>query len=231
MKSLLLPVTALFVLQSAGWADPPAANETAAWHLAPGGMPIAAADKPWSVVGAWSAIQTTWRGTLTLLPDGSVVNAENKPDGQWVLTAEQGQVHLIIRWRKWPADDLALVNANEFYGTDGRSELRLRRQPAPLAPRGGQAAGEAVEFHSWHQGEPAVKLIRRDEGFCALTSVSGQFEGSGELVEVYLADDGYWYLGGRSQQQDVAAECIVIRFHDKGAAAPAASEDAVMPVK
>ena len=57
-----------------------------------------------------------------------------------------------------------------------------------------------------------MKLLRADEGFCALTSVTGHFAGSGEVVKVYVAEDGYWYLAGRSMQDDVAAECIVIRY-------------------
>ena len=232
MRSLFLPVIALLALPNAGLADPPAAaNEVAARSLAPGGMPIAAADKPWSVVGAWSAIHTVWKGTITLLSNGEVLNPENKPDGQWVLTAEQGQLHLILRWRKSPADDLSMVNANEFYGTDGRSEFRLHREPTPAMQTGGQDLGGAVEFHSWHQGEPAVKLIRRDEGFCALTSVTGHFAGSGELVEVYLAEDDYWYLGGRSQQNDVAAGCIVVRYRSKENTRPGGSDETVVPLK
>src|SRR5690606_25714208 len=34
-------------------------------------------------------------------------------------------------------------------------------------------------FHWWKEGEPPVKMIHKDEGFCYLTSVSGGFVGGG----------------------------------------------------
>lgn len=71
--------------------------------------------------------------------------------------------------------------------------------------------GGGVEFRQWHQGEPPVKLIRKEEGFCALTGVGGGFAGSGEQAHVYIGDDGYWYLGGKSMQEGVSAECIIVR--------------------
>ena len=73
-------------------------------------------------------------------------------------------------------------------------------------------APNEVEFRSWHQGEPPVKLIRKEEGFCALTGVGGGFAGVGEEVHVYIGDDGYWYLGGKSMQAGVSAECVIMRF-------------------
>ena len=81
-----------------------------------------------------------------------------------------------------------------------------------------------VEFRTWAQGEAPIKLIRQDEGFCALTSVTGHFEGGGEQVRVYLDADGYWYLGGKSAQQSVSAQCIIVHFRE----APAAPEVRVL---
>ena len=78
--------------------------------------------------------------------------------------------------------------------------------PAPVPP------AQSVEFHHWKQGDEPLKLIRKEEGFCALTSVTGNFEGAGEIVRVYIEEDGYWYLGGTFHQQDVAADCIVVRY-------------------
>ncbi len=73
------------------------------------------------------------------------------------------------------------------------------------------AAGGA-EFRHWHQGEPPIKLIRKEEGFCALTGVGGGFQGGGEEAHVYIGDDGYWYLGGKSMQKGVSADCVVVRY-------------------
>ncbi len=203
LRSLLV-VLALTtcVLTSPARADDPVAK-----------MPPAMADKPWSVAGPWYFMHSLWAGPLTLAPDGSILGGGDRLQGRWLLTAQQDQVHLIIRWRDWASVDLAMVKPDEFYGKDGQSELRLRRQPPVLLSDDGQKTPAApVEVHVWHQGEPPVKLIRRDEGFCALTSVTGFFRGGGESVKVYVAEDGYWYLGGTSQQDSVAAECIVVRF-------------------
>ena len=76
-----------------------------------------------------------------------------------------------------------------------------------------------------------VKLIRQDEGFCALTSVTGHFAGDGEQVKVYVAEDGYWYLGGHSRQHDVATECIVVRYRSKGNTRPGVSDEAAASLK
>jgi hypothetical protein len=62
----------------------------------------------------------------------------------------------------------------------------------------------------WQQGQPPVKMIHSGQGFAILTLVTGKFEGGGEHVRVYVADDGYWYLGGDSMQKGVAAEAICV---------------------
>jgi hypothetical protein len=69
------------------------------------------------------------------------------------------------------------------------------------------------EFQTWHQGEPPVRLIHHEDGFCALTRITGHFQGGGERVQVYIGPDGYWYLGGNSMQEGVSAQCIVVRYH------------------
>ena len=84
-----------------------------------------------------------------------------------------------------------------------------------------QTLPQSVEFHHWKQGDEPLKLIRKEEGFCALTSVTGHFQGGGEVVQVYVGDDGFWYLGGASQQDDVAADCIVVRYPVSAAMAAA----------
>ena len=79
-------------------------------------------------------------------------------------------------------------------------------------PAAAMASGWNVEFRHWEQGQPALKLIRKEEGVCALTGVTGHFQGSGEQVRVYVGDDGYWYLGGTSHQEGVAADCVIVHF-------------------
>ena len=60
MKALLLCLVGLFAYRAAAQVDTPAPDTFASWSLAPGGRRIAAADKPWSVVGPWVFIHTNW---------------------------------------------------------------------------------------------------------------------------------------------------------------------------
>jgi hypothetical protein len=71
-----------------------------------------------------------------------------------------------------------------------------------------QPGGLAIR--EWKQGEPSLRLIEADKGVCALLSVSGHFQGGGEWAGLWIGADNYWYLGGRSAQQDVSASCVVI---------------------
>jgi hypothetical protein len=64
--------------------------------------------------------------------------------------------------------------------------------------------------YRWVQGQPPVKLGHFNQGFAVLTHVSGDFEGGGEPVWVGVKEDGYWYLGGKSQQGGIAAEAIFV---------------------
>lgn len=89
-------------------------------------------------------------------------------------------------------------------------------RPQPRQPREPSVAKTihtpSVEIRSWHQGEAPIRLIRKDQGFCALSLVTGGFAGGGEIVKVWIGPDDYWYLGGQSQQEGVGAECIVVRY-------------------
>ncbi len=70
----------------------------------------------------------------------------------------------------------------------------------------------AVYFVTWNQGEDPVRLIKQTDGFCFLTKVTGHFQGDGESVRLWVDSDGYWYLGGDSQQAGVSAQCAVLRY-------------------
>ncbi len=88
--------------------------------------------------------------------------------------------------------------------------------PPPVDATAKTAPTARVEFCHWKQGDPPLRLIRQEEGFCALTAVSGRFEGAGEQARVYIGDDGYWYLGGQSNQEGVSADCMVVRLSTAG---------------
>lgn len=57
-------------------------------------------------------------------------------------------------------------------------------------------------------------MIAKEEGFCFLTEVGGHFAGGGESVRVYIGEDGYWYLHGKSAQA-VWAKAMSVQFSQK----------------
>ena len=102
---------------------------------------------------------------------------------------------------------LALAALASRQNTKARVRSERNWLAAPSKFPGGQA-----RFFSWQQGDPPVRLIKRDEGICFLTGVSGQFRGAGEAVALTIESDGYWYLGGHSQAAGVSAECVVLKY-------------------
>lgn len=61
------------------------------------------------------------------------------------------------------------------------------------------------------KNQQKVKLIHSKEGFCILSKVSGKFEGAGEETRVFIHEDGFWYLFGRTQQP-FGTQAISIKF-------------------
>ncbi|MEP6669208.1 MAG: hypothetical protein ABJF10_08650 [Chthoniobacter sp.] len=165
---------------------------------------------PWSILGEWTVSHPDWTGTMTLTADGTFSRTQDHDSGHWTLTALQDRVLLVLAWDHWPAETVTMITPDEFSG-----KVRGQAQEGEMTlhrVRGPAAGPAAYETRTWRQGEPPVRLIRKEEGFCALTSVTGSFQGGGEIVKVYVADDGFWYLGGESQQEGVAAECIIVRY-------------------
>ena len=207
--SLLIPLcllsAPLFLTPLPGQSEGPATTDAA-----PSAAPAPAA-APWSIVGAWACTHPDWTGTVQIAADGSFSNPDS--NGQWTLTGSRDRVILVLAWNGWPTETVTMISPDEFRGRvrgqGQEGEFTMRRIAAP-APAPAPAAA-AFETRRWEQGDAPIRLIRKEEGYCALTLVTGHFEGGGEMVRVYVADDGYWYLGGDSHQEGVAAECIVVR--------------------
>jgi hypothetical protein len=165
---------------------------------------------PWSAAGKWEATETdNWTDTITICPDGSFSRTQGDA-GRWTLTGLGDHIALVLAWDKWPAETVTMITPSEFRGKG--LEIHRVEPLAAKPPRAAKHRIGSVETETWRQGEPPLRLIREDEGFCALSLVTGHFQGGGELVKVYVGDDGYWYLGGHSRQQGVAAQCIVVRY-------------------
>ncbi|QRK08436.1 hypothetical protein JQX13_52460 [Archangium violaceum] len=58
--------------------------------------------------------------------------------------------------------------------------------------------------YSWYQGQLSTNMGTTSARSCALTFVSGRFQGGGEQISISQSD-GYWFLGGRSAQNSVQA--------------------------
>jgi hypothetical protein len=88
-----------------------------------------------------------------------------------------------------PADGTAEANGTEAAGA-----------------RLSTTAFDYSQEYTWDQGNIGdTTLAPADEGYCYLTGVSGQFEGSGEFVYVKISPGGSWVLGGESLQEGVSA--------------------------
>lgn len=73
----------------------------------------------------------------------------------------------------------------------------LTRKRQPIINSGKKLT---VVKHTWHNGEPLVKLAPVAEAFCFFTNVGGNLAGFGEDLGVAAGSDGNWYLGGTSAQ-------------------------------
>jgi len=204
----------LFLIPRPGRAEGLVAAATAV-DAAPSVAPAqsAQAAAPWSVVGAWACTHPDWTGTIQIAADGTFSNPDST--GHWTLTAVRDRVILVLAWDGWPTETVTMISPDRFQarvrGQGQEGEFTMQRIAAPEAA----PAPAAFDTRRWQQGDAAIRLIRKEEGFCALTMVTGSFQGAGEMARVYVGDDGYWYLGGDSQQEGVAAECIVVRYRGR----------------
>ena len=66
--------------------------------------------------------------------------------------------------------------------------------------------------------------MRREEGFCYLSGMTGHFAGAGEEVKVFISGDGWWYLSGKSGMDGVGATAMAIWLQQRGKPASEATE-------
>jgi thiol-disulfide isomerase/thioredoxin len=69
-----------------------------------------------------------------------------------------------------------------------------------------------ISSYEWKRGGKPVPMLKRDEGFCFLSRITGRFLGAGEQVTVGIGKDDRWFLRGNSGQDQLAATAIGIRF-------------------
>jgi hypothetical protein len=85
-----------------------------------------------------------------------------------------------------------------------KAELAGLKPDAPAVSTEPKASLPSLRFeykeYQWAFGEKPVKMIHKDEGFCFLAQVWGINSGNAEKGEVYIGEDGYWYLDGTTYQ-------------------------------
>lgn len=72
-------------------------------------------------------------------------------------------------------------------------------------------AARGYQTYQWKPGDKPVRMLSVREGFCYLSKMEGAFQAAGESVQVYIKD-GFWWLGGRSNQASVKVEAIAVRL-------------------
>ncbi len=68
-----------------------------------------------------------------------------------------------------------------------------------------------VREYEWKPGGAKLKMIHQDEGFCFISGMAGRYLGGSEGVSVSVAEDGYWYLSGTSQQSVMSGCALSVR--------------------
>ena len=122
------------------------------------------------------------------------MGGEFNGDGELVRVMQEGEQ------RDWEL--YTEVHADDHAWTFGEAGC--------ITPKGHAQPTDGMHPYTWNQGELPTRLIPADLGMCVLNAVHGEFLGHGEEVSIYESD-GWWVLGGRSQQEGVggAATCLM----------------------
>ena len=102
------------------------------------------------------------------------------------------------------------IGDDGFWYLDCRTGQDLWARAISVKPKGPRILSTDFREVSWKKGEPAVKVIREDEGMCFLSLIHGGMRDKGDYAGLRLGDDGCWYLGGTGRISAVKA--IVIRY-------------------
>jgi|GEM_PF-4294477 len=102
--------------------------------------PLFAKEAPpasWTPIGKWNAVHAGWKDTLSINADGTFSRQSNGGHGQWFVFWDGKQINLVLAWRRWGAEPLAMVNADKFFGSYSYGSFSLTRdsqnQPTPAA--------------------------------------------------------------------------------------------------
>ena len=124
-------------------------------------------------------------------PSGILIQGQ----GFCFLSGVQGKFH------GWADKVHVDVNKDNVWGVSGAGvefnvDVKARaysvetREPRPLSI--------GVNAYRWSPPSDGVRMLHKDEGLCVLTSFIGGLKADDHFVAVELADDGYYWLRGKS---------------------------------
>lgn len=95
--------------------------------------------EPWSVAGQWHYAGPAGRGMIDLRTDGTFSRAGDGQTGEWKLGAAGDNFVLILSWKNFPRDMVALISPALFHADSSKGEIIVRRlavvsQAAPAQP-------------------------------------------------------------------------------------------------
>jgi hypothetical protein len=93
--------------------------------------------------------------------------------------------------------------------------VRRPQRDDPAVTKSGKVVPSApptCTFIEWKSGGAAdTRLIQKDEGFCFLAGIEGNFEGGGESAMLSIEADGFWHLRAQSGQPGLRVRIGVVR--------------------
>ena len=96
--------------------------------------------------------------------------------------------------------------STDFIGVRATAATELK--PGCFSPQ--------VARFEWSAGKAPTKMLHKKDGICLLAGIRGALRGYGEEVKIELADDGYWYLEGKSAQGGLRATALGIKWNKPG---------------
>lgn len=83
----------------------------------------------WTPVGKWNAVHAGWKDTLSINADGTFYRQSNGGHGQWFVFWNGKQINLVLAWKRWGAEPLAMVGSDKFFGSYSYGSFSLTRVP------------------------------------------------------------------------------------------------------
>lgn len=158
--------------------------------------------------GAKTAPAFTYESTRKewKIGDKAVVLCDQK-QGFGILTAFSGEFAGNGEFLQVRTDDKKtwILHGQGFTGAvAGRALVIESLSPQLFAPE--------HQVFEWLAGGKDSKMIRADEGVCYVSLIKGNFAGGGEKVWIEKREDGFYWLTGKSGQEELGVQATALKF-------------------